>query len=54
MYYPDRIEGAVVEGRRPYLKPEIIHELDLETRAGTPNPEFINPGDPLGTHEDGF
>lgn len=23
--------------RKPYTKPEIIHELDLETRAGSPN-----------------
>ncbi len=23
-------------GRKPYSKPEITHELELETRAGTP------------------
>ncbi len=30
--------------RKPYAKPEIIHEVDLETRAGSPIPNF--PGDP--------
>jgi hypothetical protein len=32
--------------RQPYTKPAVIHELKLETRAGTPN----RPGlpDPLG------
>jgi len=24
--------------RKPYEKPEIIHELELETRAGSPYP----------------
>ena len=24
------------ERRKPYTKPEIIHELELETRAGSP------------------
>ena len=23
------------EDRKPYIKPEIIHEMDLETRAGS-------------------
>ncbi len=23
-------------GRKPYTRPEIIHELELETRAGSP------------------
>jgi hypothetical protein len=23
--------------RKPYVKPEITHELELETRAGSPN-----------------
>jgi hypothetical protein len=32
------------EERKPYVKPEIIHELDLETRAGSPNlPDPLNP-----------
>jgi hypothetical protein len=22
--------------RKPYIKPEIVHELELETRAGSP------------------
>ncbi len=29
--------------RKPYSKPEIIHELELETRAGSPLPD--NNGD---------
>lgn len=39
---PERIEveGERVEvqpeTRKPYAKPEIVHELQLETRAGTP------------------
>jgi hypothetical protein len=34
--------------RKPYEKPQIIHELELETRAGsTPVPGFmIDPLDP--------
>lgn len=32
--------------RKPYVKPEIIHELELETRAGSPL--IIDPLDPLG------
>jgi hypothetical protein len=27
-----------IDLRKPYEKPEIIHELELETRAGSPNP----------------
>ncbi len=33
--------------RKPYRKPEIVHEQDLETRAGTPIPNF--PLDPSGS-----
>lgn len=33
--------------RKPYRKPEIIHEQDLETRAGTPIPQI--PLDPSGS-----
>ena len=34
------IEGSIVitDLRKPYEKPEIIHELELETRAGSPYP----------------
>lgn len=34
--------------RKLYEKPAIIHELELETRAGSPNPTpfFIDPLDP--------
>ncbi len=32
--------------RKPYSKPEIIHELDLETRAGSTLPGFVDPLDP--------
>ena len=36
-------EGVEVqpEARKPYAKPEIVHELELETRAGSP----LNPPD---------
>jgi hypothetical protein len=52
---PKRIEaqGEGVEvqpqTRQPYAKPAIIHELELETRAGSPlQPPPIDPLDPLG------
>ncbi len=32
-------------GRKPYSKPEIIHEIDLEVRAGSPIPG-VSPLDP--------
>jgi hypothetical protein len=35
-----------IEGRKPYTKPAIVHELELEVRAGTPL--VIDPLDPLG------
>jgi len=42
-------EGVEVQpqARKPYSKPEIIHELELETRAGSPLgiPDLF---DPLG------
>ena len=30
--------------RKPYEKPQIIHELELETRAGSPSPTPPFPG----------
>ena len=50
---PERIEaereGVEVQPktRKPYAKPKIIHELELETRAGSPvaMPDLF---DPLG------
>jgi hypothetical protein len=33
------------DARKPYVKPEIIHELELETRAGSPT--FTDPLDLL-------
>ena len=33
------------EARKPYLKPAIIHELDIETRAGSPN--MVDPINPF-------
>ena len=27
-----------IDERKPYVKPEIIHELELETRAGSSQP----------------
>ena len=43
------VEGVEVrpETRKPYVKPEIIHELELETRAGSPL-GMPDPFDPLG------
>jgi len=47
---PEHIETEVEgvearpETRKPYAKPEIIHELELETRAGSP----LGMPDPLG------
>jgi hypothetical protein len=29
--------------RKPYVKPEIIHEIDLETRAGSPLSPVLDP-----------
>ncbi len=37
--------------RKPYEKPAIVHELELETRAGSPV-GLPNPFDPTG--ENGF
>lgn len=42
----DRNPGAVhaaVSGRKAYQAPEVIHEADLEVRAGSP---LLSPGDP--------
>jgi hypothetical protein len=40
-------EGVVSEekDRKPYSKPQIIREMELETRAGSPLPQ--GPIDPL-------
>lgn len=32
---------------KTYRKPEIIHELELEIRAGSPIPDFNDPLDPF-------
>jgi hypothetical protein len=33
--------------RKSYTKPEIVHEMDLETRAGSPlTPPELDPVDP--------
>lgn len=35
--------------RKPYAKPEIIHELKLETRAGSPiGAPPLDPANPFG------
>jgi hypothetical protein len=39
-------EVSQIKPRKPYTKPEILHELELETRAGTPL--VVDPLDPLG------
>ena len=39
MECPHVAEGTEVKSiraKKPYVKPEILHELELETRAGTP------------------
>ncbi len=39
------IETTELDKRKPYVKPEILHELELETRAGTTNSllDLFNP-----------
>jgi len=38
--------------RKPYASPEIIAEMDLETRAGSPLPGVPDPfDDPLGLQD---
>ena len=48
-------EGIEVqsETRKPYAKPKILHELELEPRAGSPlgMPDLFDPLDPLGLLE---
>jgi hypothetical protein len=42
----DMEDNMVAElGRKPYSKPEIAHEIDLEVRAGSPIPG-LSPLDP--------
>jgi hypothetical protein len=33
--------------RKQYVKPEVTHELELETRAGSPTTSDPNPLDPM-------
>ena len=42
---PKSKEETQDEGRKPYVKPEIIHDLALETRAGSPLSLFPDPLD---------
>ena len=46
---PRSFQGEVsqIKPRKPYTKPEIIHEPELETRAGSPL-GMPDPFDPLG------
>lgn len=37
--------------RKPYIKPEIKYELDLETKAGTPQGNPTNPLNPTFPEE---
>ncbi|MEA3439260.1 MAG: hypothetical protein U9R58_03170 [Chloroflexota bacterium] len=39
-------ENTEHEERKPYTKPQIIHELELEIRAGSPL-DFKDPLDPF-------
>jgi hypothetical protein len=41
-------EEAQTDGLKTYAKPEILHDLELETRAGTPLGPIPNPLDPTG------
>jgi hypothetical protein len=36
------------EGLKPYARPEIVHDLALETRAGSPLSPLPDPLDPTG------
>jgi hypothetical protein len=36
-------QAVKVENRKLYIKPEIVQELELETRAGSPVPGGFNP-----------
>ena len=43
---PEKLEGKKRTGQRKrYSKPEILLDLELETRAGTPLSPFPNPLD---------
>ena len=44
----DKREEKATTTRKPYKQPEIIHELELETRAGSPL-AVPDPIDPLQT-----
>ena len=40
---PDQLEKQSIgasEERKPYIPPRVIHEIELEVRAGSPVPEF--------------
>ena len=38
MEFNDEWVEVHTDQRKPYIKPEIIHELESETRAGSPYP----------------
>jgi hypothetical protein len=48
----ERVETDT-NAKKPYQKPEIIHELELETRAGSPypTPGLRDPLDPFNLFE---
>ncbi len=48
----ERVEIDTIT-KKQYLKPEIIHELELETQAGSPypTPGLRDPLDPFGLNE---
>lgn len=51
------IENPIPEEteKRPYFKPEIIHELELETRAGSPLTNIeVSPLDLIGVDTNGM
>ncbi len=45
---PEHEVSQTQEELKPYEPPEILHEMDLETRAGSPmRPGFPDPTNPL-------
>ncbi len=44
----DKKKQEKLEERKPYVRPEILHELKLETRAGSPL-SLPDPLDPSGS-----
>ena len=48
----DDIEEPKTDQRKPYEKPAVIHELELETKAGSPTTGVLPDLDPLALPDD--